>query len=221
MLTVPGTQTTVEDVAVKITGIAVADGDVNEGSGAVKVTLSVGSGILTVSIGVDSGLTASQITGNGTSTVVLQGPLAAVNATLAAGVTYRGNLNFSGTDALTVVADDLGNAGAGGALTDSQVVSIQVMSPTHQIAELRDAVDALSARGALNQGQANSLLKKLVQAQSAIAGGKTKVGYNVIGASRNDVQSLTAAGVLPPDLSDPLLTAADLLVQSLLIGGGF
>ena len=50
----------------------------------------------------------------------------AVNATLAAGVTYLGNLNFHGTDTLTVVVDDLGNTGAGGALTDSQVVSIRV-----------------------------------------------------------------------------------------------
>jgi VCBS repeat-containing protein len=221
VLTVPDTQTTVEDIAVTVAGIVVADVDADEGTGVMKVTLSVGSGSLTVSIGVDSGLTASQITGNGTGTVVLQGPLAAVNATLAAGVTYRGNLNFSGTDALTIVADDLGNAGAGGARTDTQVVSLQVLSPTQQIAELRDTVEALFAQAALNQGQTNSLLKKLVQAQSAIDGGKPQLAYNAIGAFKSEVQSLTATEVLPPTLGDPLLTAADLLLQSLLIGGGF
>src|SRR5262249_21704649 len=143
VLTVPATQTTAEDVAVTITGIAVTDVDVNEGTGVVKVTLSAGSGKLTVPTNVSGGLTAAQITGNSTDTVVLQGAIAAVNATLAEGVAYLGTLNFHGTDTLTIVADDLGNTGAGGALTDTRFVSIRVLSPTEQIAQLRAAVLAL------------------------------------------------------------------------------
>src|SRR5262249_29864582 len=69
---VPGTQTTAEDIAVKVTGISVADVDVNEGTGVIKVTLSVSSGKLTVQVGVAGGLAATWITGNGTCAVVLQ-----------------------------------------------------------------------------------------------------------------------------------------------------
>src|SRR5262249_17370317 len=66
---------------------------------------------------------------------------------------YVGGLNFNGTDILTIVASDLGNTGAGGALTDSKIVSIEALSPTAQIAELRDMVEALFDQGAINQGQ--------------------------------------------------------------------
>ena len=82
-------------------------------------------------------------------------------------------------------------------------------------------VEALSAQGAINQGQTNSLLKKLMQAQSAIGQGKPEVAYDVIEAFHNEVQSLIASGVLTDAQGDPLLTVADLLLQSLLTGGGF
>jgi hypothetical protein len=221
VLTVPGTQTTVEDVAVTMTGISVADVDVNAGTGVMKVTLSVASGKVTVPTDAPGGLTVAGITGNGTGTLVLQGPIAAVNATLAAGVTYLGGLNFSGTDTLTIVANDLGNTGAGGALTDSKVVSIKVQSPTEQIAGLQDMVEALYAQATINQGQANSLLVKLGNAQAAIAIGKLKTAYNLIVAFENQVQSLIAGAVLTSAEGDPLLDAAGLLLQSLQIGGGF
>jgi VCBS repeat-containing protein len=181
VLTVPGAQETAEDIAVTIAGIAVADVDVLEGTGAMRVTLAVGSGTLAVLTDASGGLSTGQVAGNGTSAVVLEGPISAVNATLAAGVTYLGNLNFHGTDTLMVTADDLGNTGAGGPLTDVQAVTIRVLSPSEQVAELRAMVLALSDTGALNKGQSNSLLAKLDQADSKIAGGQTKVAYNVIG----------------------------------------
>jgi phosphodiesterase/alkaline phosphatase D-like protein len=221
VLTVPATQTTAEDVAVNITGIAVTDVDVNEGTGVVTVTLSVGSGKLTVPTNVSGGLTAVQITGNATGTVVLQGSIAAVNATLAGGVTYLGSLNFHGTDALTVVADDLGNTGAGGALTATKTVSIQVLSPTDQITGLQLLVQTLSTQGALNDGQANSLLRKLERAQQQVDMGKPKVAYIEISAVRVEVLALIASGRLTHAQGDPLLDGIDLLLQSLQIGGGF
>ena len=106
-------------------------------------------------------------------------------------------------------------------MTDSKQVSIQVLSPTQQIAVLRDMVNVLAGQGSLNQGQANSLLKKLVHAQSAITQGKPQEAYNLIGAFRNELEALTAGGVLTPAQSEPLIDAAELLLQSLKIGGGF
>jgi phosphodiesterase/alkaline phosphatase D-like protein len=221
VLTVPGTQTTDEDIAVAITGISVSDVDVNEGTGAEQVTLSVNSGTLTVSTSVAGGLSAAQISGNVSASIVLQGPIAQVNATLAAGVTYLGNLNFHGTDTLAVVANDLGNFGAGGALTDSKAVSIKVLSADEQIAQLENMVTALFNQGLLNQGQTNSLLAKLNDAQSAVDQGKLKVAYNVVGAFKNEVQALINSRRLSLAQAEPLLDAADSLSLSLQIGGGF
>jgi hypothetical protein len=174
-----------------------------------------------VAAGVAGGLTAAQVTGNGTGAVVLQGPIAAINATLAAGVRYLGNFNFNGTDTLTIVADDLGNAGAGGAMAASASVSIRVASPTEQIDGLQAAVAALSAQGMLNHGQANSLAKKLEHAQAALDKGKIKVAYELIGAFIGKVRSLVGTGVLTAAEGDSLLSATDLLLKSLQIGGGF
>jgi uncharacterized protein YjiK len=221
VLTVPGAHVTPEDVAVNIAGISVADVDANEGTGTVSVSLSVGSGTLTVATAAAGGLTPAQVGGYGTRTVLLSGPVAAVNATLAAGVTYLGNLNFNGGDTLSVIADDLGNTGSSGARTASGTVLLHVLSPTEQVTGLRGLVGALSGQGIIGQGQANALLKKLENAQAAVAQGKTKLAYTNVQAFGNQVQSWVATGVLTPAQAGPLLTAADLLLQGLRAGGGF
>jgi hypothetical protein len=176
---------------------------------------------LTVPTGIGGGLTADQITDNGTGAVVLEGPIASVNATLAAGVSYLGNINFYGTDTLSIVADDLGNFGSEGSQTDSQSVSIHVLSPTEQIVQLQAMIEGLYTHGTLNGGQTNSLMKKLEHSMDSVDHAKTKVAYNTVAAFINEVQSLISAGVLTPVLGQPLLSAAALLSQSLEIGGGF
>ena len=52
----------------------------------------------------------------------------AINATLAdaAGLTYRAVSDYNGADTLTVGANDGGNTGSGGSLTDSKTVAITV-----------------------------------------------------------------------------------------------
>jgi ethanolamine utilization microcompartment shell protein EutS len=101
--------------------LSVADPDVDEGTGQVQVTLGVGDGGLT--LGSTAGL--SSFTGNGSSTVVLSGTLAAVNAALE-GLVYAPDADFFGPDTLTVTTNDLGNTGAPGALEDIDTVSLQV-----------------------------------------------------------------------------------------------
>ena len=108
-----------EDQPFVIQGLQVKD--VDAGSSPIKITLSVEHGTLTLPAG--SGVT---VVGNGTGSLVLTGTLAALNVLLSGGVTYQGNSDFHGSDALTMVTNDQGNTGSGGALSDTDVLPIEV-----------------------------------------------------------------------------------------------
>ena len=124
--TVPVSATANEGVLTPITGISISD--VDAGASAVQVTLSVTNGTLSVNGGVGGGLTAADITGNGSGSVVLNGTLAAINATLAdaTGLQYQSVLNYNGSDTLTVLTNDLGSHGNPGAADDTDPVAITV-----------------------------------------------------------------------------------------------
>ena len=124
--TVPGPLATGENTPLAVTGLAIAD--VDAGAAAVRVTLSVSSGTLDLRTDVAGGLTAGQVSGDTTATLVLEAPLSALNTTLSAtgGLVYTPNLNFNGSDTLSVTTRDLGNSGAGGELTDTDTVLIVV-----------------------------------------------------------------------------------------------
>lgn len=119
-----------EDMPYRIDGLQVKD--VDAGNSPIEVRLSVGHGTLTLAAG--SGVT---VTGSGTGSLVLSGSLAAINALLAGGVTYQGAQDFNGQDQLTMVTNDLGNTGSGGALSDTDVVPIEVLpvndAPVNQL----------------------------------------------------------------------------------------
>ncbi|WP_439842111.1 retention module-containing protein [Aeromonas taiwanensis] len=119
-----------EDEPFVIQGLQVKD--VDAGNGIMEVRLSVEHGTLTLPAG--SGVT---LTGNGTGDVVLTGTLADLNVLLSGGVTYQGNPDFHGNDALTMVTDDRGNTGSGGALSDTDVLPILVQpvndAPVNQL----------------------------------------------------------------------------------------
>ncbi|PTT45973.1 retention module-containing protein [Aeromonas sp. HMWF016] len=119
-----------EDMPYRIDGLQVKD--VDAGNSTIEVRLSVGHGTLTLAAG--SGVT---VTGSGTGSLVLSGSLAAINALLAGGVTYQGAQDFNGQDQLTMVTNDLGNTGSGGALSDTDVVPIEVLpvndAPVNQL----------------------------------------------------------------------------------------
>ncbi|WP_164882871.1 Ig-like domain-containing protein [Aeromonas caviae] len=119
-----------EDKPFVIQGLQVKD--VDAGNGIMEVRLSVEHGTLTLPAG--SGVT---LTGNGTGDVVLTGTLADLNALLSGGVTYQGDPDFHGNDALTMVTDDRGNTGSGGALSDTDVLPILVQpvndAPVNQL----------------------------------------------------------------------------------------
>ena len=204
--TVPTDEMAAEDVAKVISGISVSDVDADEGSGLLEVTLGVSNGTLTVSTSVAGGLTATDIVGNGTGNVVLTGTQAAINATLADinGLTYLGNTDFSGTDVLNVTTSDLGNTGSGGPLTDSDQLNIAVLSAAEQAELLQQAVADLRDDGILNNGQENSLIKKLLS-----------LSENRVQAFVNQVNAFISEGILTQEEGDELIAAAETLLLSL------
>ncbi|WP_394293672.1 retention module-containing protein [Aeromonas rivipollensis] len=110
-----------EDKPFTIQGLQVKD--VDAGSGNIEVRLSVTHGSLTVLNA--AGVT---VTGDGSGSLLLSGTLAQINALLSGGIDYLGNSNFNGNDALTMVTNDLGNTGSGGALGDTDVLPIEVQA---------------------------------------------------------------------------------------------
>ncbi|WP_456305325.1 hypothetical protein [Aeromonas ichthyocola] len=96
-----------EDQPFVIHGLQVKD--VDAGSGTMEVRLSVEHGTLALPAG--SGVT---VVGNGTGSLVLTGTLADLNALLSGGVTYQGNSDFYGNDALTMVTNDQGTPAVAG-----------------------------------------------------------------------------------------------------------
>ena len=153
-----GTVTGYQNVAIAITGIAVADPDA--GSAPVQMTLSVLHGTLAIADDIAGGLAAGGISGNGSSTVVLTGTIAQINATLAAAgaLFYTPTAGYTGTDTLTVATSDLGNTGSGGPMTDTDQVTIYVLSTLEQVSGLIAAVQQDIDAGILSNGQGTSMI---------------------------------------------------------------
>jgi hypothetical protein len=105
--TVSGAQRVNEDAPLPIADVSVADVD----GDMLVTTLSVTHGALNVTAG-------PGVSGNGTSTVIITGTMAAINAALA-GLSYLGNLDFNGPDTLTVTTDD-------GTSTDTDTIGLSV-----------------------------------------------------------------------------------------------
>jgi subtilisin-like proprotein convertase family protein len=123
---VPPPQSRAKDQALVFsatTGNAIVLSDTDARGGDLRVTLAAPTGVLTLS-GV-AGLAFE--TGDGTSdaTMVFRGALAAVNAALA-GLRFEavGADALGRVDQLTITTDDLGHTGSGGALVDTDAVTI-------------------------------------------------------------------------------------------------
>ena len=127
--TLPASFSASEDTPLALTGLSVAD--VDAGTGAVSVTLSVSSGSLNAAA--VGGVT---VTGSGTPSLTLSGSVAAINAYLAsasAPVFTQSPADFNGSVSLTMTTNDGGNTGTGGPLTDTDTSTI-VIAPVADIA---------------------------------------------------------------------------------------
>ncbi len=125
--TVPGAQTTNEDTVLVFSagnGNAISIGDVDAGTSPVQVVLTGANGAITLA-GI-AGLTFAVGDGVADAAMTFSGTLGAVNAALN-GLSFMPGANFSGAASLSISADDQGNTGAGGALSDADAVTITVL----------------------------------------------------------------------------------------------
>ena len=111
-----------ENTAIPLAGVSVADTP-NTGD-TLTTVLTVSNGTITVAT--PGGIVAN----NGTGTVTLTGTAAAINTALA-GASYTGNLNFHGTDTLSVTTTDGGGHSSGAhtaaiTVADTAIVSESV-----------------------------------------------------------------------------------------------
>jgi ELWxxDGT repeat protein len=141
---VPASRTVNEDIAQAITGLFISD--VDSGSAPIIVSLSVSNGTLNFRTNAAGGVTSGAISGNGSASITITAPRSEINATLASvgGLLYLGTTNFNGSDALTVITNDLGNAGAGGALTDTDTVVVVVTEVNDAPSGVNDALSAIA-----------------------------------------------------------------------------
>lgn len=128
MNTVPSAQSTPEEQAVTFStanGNALLTSDVDALVSLVQVTLNGTNGVIT--LGNPSLVTFTSGDGLSDASMTFQATIANANAALE-GTVFAPNANFAGAATLTLVTNDLGNSGAGGAKTDSDVVTINVGS---------------------------------------------------------------------------------------------
>ncbi len=132
--TVPIGQTVSQDTnlvfsAAAGNAVTVADVDVDETTvpgNTLQTTLTVGHGQVTLHQ--TTGLTI--IAGaNGSASMTFTGSAGDVNAAMN-GMVYRGAVDYSGSDSLTILSSDLGHTGAGGAMTDQDSIAVTVQDTT-------------------------------------------------------------------------------------------
>ena len=123
--TVPAAQPTADATPLVFStanGNAISVSDADAQGGVEQIALSVGHGTLTLASTAGLNFTVGA---NGSSSMTVQGTLANLNAALN-GLTYVSTQYFNGTDTLSLVTNDLGNSGAGGARQTSSSVTINV-----------------------------------------------------------------------------------------------
>ncbi|QXI32708.1 DUF4347 domain-containing protein [Pseudomonas promysalinigenes] len=118
-------------------GNAISISDVDAGNGLLTVFLSATNG--TLSLGSLSGITLLLGTGTNNPLMIFEGTRANLNAALQT-LTFTSASNFIGSATLTIETNDNGNSGSGGAKTDIDTLTINVIP-------LNPRVTSVSAQG--------------------------------------------------------------------------
>ena len=135
----PWRQSTPYNTPLSFTGVnGITVNDVVDADGlAEQVTLSVGNG--TINLSGTAGL--SLVSGAfGSASMTFSGTLPANNAALD-GMTYTPALDYSGSDTLTITANDLGNTGGGGPLSATSDIDIAIQSTAGTTTDLKSSAD--------------------------------------------------------------------------------
>ena len=124
---VPGVQTASQNVALGFNtanGNAISISDVDAGNGLITVTLTAVNGTLTLSN--LSGINMVSGTGLNNVVMIFEGNRTNLNAALQS-LTFRPTNNFLGAASVTIETNDNGNSGTGGAKSDVDTISINVI----------------------------------------------------------------------------------------------
>ncbi|NET86751.1 MAG: DUF4347 domain-containing protein [Kamptonema sp. SIO1D9] len=163
--------------------------DVDASPDPVTVTLAAENGILDLG-GDTTGLISSG--GDGTNQISLTGTVEEINTALD-GLTYTPNADFSGEDSITITTNDLGNNGAGGALSDTDAIAITVEEGT--VTEPPSLTRNNNNVFAIGGNQENVNLKFTLNEALSDAANVNEVGFY-----RVDDESGTINGISPGDL---------------------
>lgn len=123
----PGQQNVIENSALLLSALnfnRISISDVDAGNAAVQTALTVNNGVLTLSR--TTGLTFITGTGTSDSAMTFRGTIANINAALD-GMVYTPTKGFSGLVTLEITTNDLGASGFGTALSDTDVLNINVL----------------------------------------------------------------------------------------------
>ncbi|MEG1959556.1 MAG: DUF4347 domain-containing protein [Pseudomonas sp.] len=124
---VPGSQTASQNIALGFNtanGNAISITDVDAGNGLMTVTLTATNGVL--SLGSLTGITMVTGTGLNNVTMTFEGNRTSINAALQT-LTFRPSNNHLGAASVTIETNDNGNSGTGGAKSDVDTISINVI----------------------------------------------------------------------------------------------
>ncbi|MDY6983297.1 MAG: cadherin-like domain-containing protein, partial [Pseudomonadota bacterium] len=111
-LTAPQAVNVFEEATVNIAGFTVGDVD-SLASDNLTVTLAVSAnGTIRLGHGSYSNDVLNVVSGNGTTSITIEGTLSEINTILSQGVNYTGVLNYVGSDTLTITVNDNGHSGA-------------------------------------------------------------------------------------------------------------
>ena len=129
-----GVLSTIEDTALILNAITIADVDATTGSESVTITIGAGQGILNWTTTPFVG-----VTNNGTGSITLSGQINAIRNAITTGnaLTYVPTADFNGTAALTVTINDNGNTGTGpaGGLSATATTNITVTAVKDTVAD--------------------------------------------------------------------------------------
>lgn len=202
---VPAAQNVNEDATLTFNsgnGNLISITDVDVGAGSLQVQLTATNGTLSLSgIG---GLAFTLGDGTADPTMTFTGTLTSVNTALS-GMSYVPTINYFGPAALTIVSDDQGNTGTGGALSDSDTITITVNPVNDPPVAGNDAFDFVGnteLRVDLAAGTTPAALEATVGTVGVLGNDSDPVEGDTVNVTQLTVGACTDSSA-PFDCSDP------------------
>ena len=119
------------------------------------------------------------------------------------------DLLAAGTDNITVF-----NPAPGGGTSNIQTFTVNP-TPRYQVELLISQVERLVRDGVFTQGAGNSLTAKLKEAKKQLDSDRTDPAINMLGAFINEISAMIKAGRLSPQLGQPLIDSANIVITQL------